>query len=201
MPSIITIFSHFPCCFYFRFLRVIISEHHRIKAHNFCLGFCLRFCCSLPWPGWQHNSLNPQKKNSPRKWFILNCFYKIQIFISIIVLCPKECIRLKEESLRQFNSPDLRPERPVEALASQQTNTETTFKLTPDTKKIITKCGHKVCHKLTIFVQNLNYVIEYLPNTTGRLIRENWNIIYWFIEIRRISFSEFCIFSQLFSSQ
>ena len=51
--SIITIFSHFPCCFYFSFLRVIISEHHRIKAHNFCSGFCLRFCCSLPWPGWQ----------------------------------------------------------------------------------------------------------------------------------------------------
>ena len=32
------------------------------------------------------------------------------------------------------------------------------------------------------------------------MIRENWNIIYWFIEIRWISFSEFCILSQLSSS-
>ena len=32
------------------------------------------------------------------------------------------------------------------------------------------------------------------------MIRENWNIIYWFIEIRWISFSEFCIFIQLSSS-
>ena len=32
------------------------------------------------------------------------------------------------------------------------------------------------------------------------MIRENWNIIYWFIEIRWISFSEFCILSQLLFS-
>ena len=42
--------------------------------------------------------------------------------------------------------------------------------------------------------------IEYIYPTGGGVIRENWNIIYWFIEIRWISFSEFCIFIQLSSS-
>ena len=61
-PCIITIFSHFPWCFYFCFLRVIISEHHRIKAHNFCPTFCPRFCLAH-CPAWQ--SL---KKDSLQNW-------------------------------------------------------------------------------------------------------------------------------------
>ena len=199
--SIITIFSHFPCCFYFCFLRVIISEHHRIKTHNFCSGFCPRFCCSLAWPGWQ--SLNSQEKKITSKMVQSLIFLqKIQIYYKSLLSCVHEGV-----SSTEGREPEIVltlliwAQRPVEALASQQTNTETTFKLTPDRekieRKIIINCGDKVCR--TIFVQNLNYVIEYLPNTG--VIRENWNIIYWFIEIRWISFSEFCIFSQLFCSQ
>ena len=129
--SKITIFSHFPCCFYFSFLRVIISEHHRIKTHNFCSGFCLRFCCSLPWPGWQSQL---SKEEFTSKMVHSQLFLEHPYMQKLLSCVQRSVFDWRRRAWDSFNSPDLSPERPVEALASQQTNTETTFKLTPDTK-------------------------------------------------------------------
>ena len=209
-PCIITIFSHFPWCFYFCFLRVIISEHHRIKAHNFCPTFCPRFC-SAHCPAWQSLKKGLTSKLKENYSFLFYIF-------------SMRCFRFEDKISTEGRIRERAWEMPSEEARSSSISQEASAWLPRPTQRQPSVSSHltprakwrkkleknnafmiKVCslyRARNICSKPQLCSIEYIYPTGGGVIRENWNIIYWFIEIRWISFSEFCILSQLlFSSQ